>query len=55
MMKCWNKSVSKRPTFTVIKQQLTDIYEQQSVNRVRVDEMTDNTFDIISAQPGEKC
>jgi len=62
MMKCWNQSVSRRPTFSVLKRQLTSIYEGQAAataatasQSVYVHEMTDNTFDIISSQPGEKC
>ena len=55
MMKCWNQSVSRRPTFSVLKQQLTAVFEQHALNCVYVDQMIDNTFDIISSQPGEKC
>jgi len=55
MMKCWNKAVSKRPTFSVLKQQLTAVVEQHAVSCVYVDQMVENTFDIISSQPGEKC
>jgi len=55
MMKCWNKAVSKRPTFSVLKQQLTAVVEQHAVSCVYVDQMVENTFDIISLQPGEKC
>ena len=55
MMKCWNQLVSKRPTFSMLKQQLTEMYEQHAVNCVYVDQMIENAFDIISSQPGEKC
>ena len=55
MLSCWNQLVSKRPTFSMLKQELTAMFEQYTVNCVYVDQMIENTFDIISSQPGEKC
>jgi len=55
MMKCWNQSVSKRPTFSELKQQLMVMFERQAIDRIYFDQMIENTFDIISSQPGEKC
>jgi len=56
MMRCWHESLSRRPTFAVLKQQLAAMFERLAVDGVYVDEMADNTCEIISSQPaGEKC
>jgi len=56
MMRCWHESVSRRPTFSILKQQLTAIFERMAVDHVYIDELSDNVSEIISSQPaGEKC
>jgi hypothetical protein len=55
MLDCWHQFANKRPTFTVIKQRLMTIFDQQVECSLYVDQMVENALAIVDTQPGEKC
>ena len=54
MKDCWNQFPPRRPSFAILRHRLVAILDDPD-NNVFVDQMSDNTYEIILNQPGEKC
>ena len=58
MRGCWEETARQRPSFTLLRKQLENVLWEMERNHgsiLNIHQMSDNMFDILCDQPGEKC